>query len=191
MALYSQERKEAILKKLLPPQNMTVAEVAISRGISTKTLYHWRDKLRKEGQPVPGKTLTSDDWSAQAKLAVVIETASETEISKYSREKGLFTEQVQRWKKECLVGFQSSVTQTKMIKSQAKADKAEIKSLKRELRYKEKALAETAALLVLRKKLNALWRTTTRRVNASSRANYIGRIDQGSNRQWCKIRHGM
>jgi transposase-like protein len=159
MARYSQERKESILKKLLPPQNMTVAEVAISEGISTKTLYHWRDKLRKEGQPVPGKTLTSDDWSAQAKLAVVIETASmtETEISKYCREKGLFTEQVQRWKKECLVGFQSSVTQTKMIKSQAKADKAEIKSLKRELRYKEKALAETAALLVLRKKLNALW----------------------------------
>jgi len=159
MARYSQERKEAILKKLLPPQNMTVAEVAISEGISTKTLYHWRDKLRNEGQPVPGKTLTSDDWSAQAKLAVVIETASmtETEISKYCREKGLFTEQVQRWKKECLVGFQSSVTQTKMIKSQAKADKAEIKSLKRELQYKEKALAETAALLVLRKKLNALW----------------------------------
>jgi len=159
MARYSQERKEAILKKLLPPQNMTVAEVASSEGISTKTLYHWRDKLRKEGQPVPGKTLTSDDWSAQAKLAVVIETAplSETEISKYCRERGLFTEQVQRWKQECLVGFQSSVINTKMIKSQAKADKAEIKSLKRELRYKEKALAETAALLVLRKKLNALW----------------------------------
>jgi len=143
----------------LPPQNMTVAEVASIEGISTKTLYHWRDKLRKEGQPVPGKTLTSDDWSAQAKLAVVIETAplSETEISKYCRERGLFTEQVQRWKQECLVGFQSSVINTKMIKSQAKADKAEIKSLKRELRYKEKALAETAALLVLRKKLNALW----------------------------------
>lgn len=159
MARYSQERKEAILKKLLPPQNMTVAEVASIEGISTKTLYHWRDKLRKEGQPVPGKTLTSDDWSAQAKLAVVIETAplSETEISKYCRERGLFTEQVQRWKQECLVGFQSSVINTKMIKSQAKADKAEIKSLKRELRYKEKALAETAALLVLRKKLNALW----------------------------------
>lgn len=159
MARYSQERKEAILKKLLPPQSMTVAEVAHSESVSSKTLYHWRDKLRKEGLPVPGKTLTSDDWSAQSKLAVIIETApmSETEISQYCREKGLFREQVQQWKQECLVGFQSSVTQTKTIKSQAKADKAEIKSLKRELRYKEKALAETAALLVLRKKLNALW----------------------------------
>lgn len=159
MARYSQERKEAILKKLLPPQNMTVAELSRSEGISSKTLYHWRDNLRKEGQPVPGKTLTSDDWSAEAKLAVIIETApmSEAEISRYCRENGLFREQILEWKQDCLGGFQSSKSQAKEIKIQAKADKAEIKSLKRELRYKDKALAETAALLVLRKKLNALW----------------------------------
>ena len=156
MARYSQERKEAVLNKLLPPHNMTVTEVARSEGISYQTLYHWRDKVRKEGRP---KTLTSDDWSAEAKLAVIIETASmsETEVSQYCREKGLFREQVQQWKQECLGGFQTSESQAKAVKVQAKADKAEIKSLKRELRYKEKALAETAALLVLRKKLNALW----------------------------------
>ncbi|EPJ47488.1 MAG: hypothetical protein OFPII_12350 [Osedax symbiont Rs1] len=159
MARYSQERKESILKKLLPPLNMTVSEVAHSEGISSKTLYHWRDIIRKEGKPVPGKTLTSSDWSAEAKLAVIIETATmtETEISQYCREKGLFREQILEWKKDCLGGFQSSEFQTKTIKIQAKADKAEIKSLKHELRYKEKALAETAALLVLRKKLNILW----------------------------------
>ena len=159
MARYSQERKEAILKKLLPPQNMSVTEVARSEGISYQTLYHWRDKVRKEGRPVPGKTLTADDWSAEAKLAVIIETAamSETEVSQYCREKGLFREQVKLWKQECLGGFQSSESQAKAVKVQAKADKAEIKSLKRELKYKEKALAETAALLVLRKKLNAMW----------------------------------
>ena len=159
MTRYSQERKEAILKKLLPPQSMTVAEVAHREGISTKTLYNWRNILRKEGRPVPGKTLTSDDWSAEAKLAVIIETApmTETEVSRYCREKGLFREQVQQWRLDCLVGFTSSEVQAKTIKQQAKLDKAEIKSLHRELRYKEKALAETAALLVLRKKLNALW----------------------------------
>ena len=82
---------------------------------------------------------------------------SETEISQYCREKGLFREQILEWKRDCLGGFQSDESQAKTIKLQAKADKAEIKSLKRELQYKEKALAETAALLVLRKKLNALW----------------------------------
>ncbi|WP_351189824.1 transposase [Shewanella sp. TB4-MNA-CIBAN-0142] len=40
MARYSSERKEAVLKKLLPPHNMTVMEVARSEGIAYQTLYH-------------------------------------------------------------------------------------------------------------------------------------------------------
>ena len=51
MARYSPERKEAILKKLLPPHNLTVAEVAREEGIAVQTLYHWRDIARKEGRP--------------------------------------------------------------------------------------------------------------------------------------------
>ena len=123
MAQYSQERKAAILKKLLPPHNMTVAEVAEIEGISSKTLYHWRDKARKEGRIVPGKKVTTDGRSAEAKLTVIIETASmtETEISQYCREKGLFREQIQQWKQNCLGGFQSSESQAKAIKAQAKA----------------------------------------------------------------------
>ena len=159
MARYSVERKAAILKKLLPPYNMTVAEVDREEGISAQTLYSWRDKAKREGQPVPGNKSTPDSWSDAAKFAVVVETASlsESELSEYCRGKGLFPEQVKRWKQECLQGFQNSEEQNKAIRQQSKTDKAEIKSLKRELRQKEKALAETAALLVLRKKLNALW----------------------------------
>lgn len=71
--------------------------------------------------------------------------------------KDLYPEQVQRWKSECLQGFQTSEAQGSAVKHQAKKDKVEIKLLKKDLRFKEKALAETVALLVLRKKLNALW----------------------------------
>ena len=159
MSRYSQEHKDDILKLLLPPHNKTIVEVATLKNISTKTLYRWRDLARKSGQPVPGKTTTTEDWSAETKLAVIIETAtlSESELSQYCREKGLFTEQVKRWKQDFLNGFLNKKEQQKDLLQQAKADKAEIKSLKQDLRYKEKALAETAALLVLRKKLNALW----------------------------------
>ena len=93
------------------------------------------------------------------KFSVVVETASlsEAELSQYCRERGLFPEQIYMWKAECMQGFQSSKAQQKVERKQAQTDKQEIKQLKRELRRKEKALAETAALLVLRKKLNALW----------------------------------
>ena len=93
---YSTERKEAILKKLLPPISQTVAEVARAEGLSVNTLYNWRDKARQSGLPVPGKTPTSNDWSADTKLATVVETMalSESELSQYCREKGLYIDQI-------------------------------------------------------------------------------------------------
>lgn len=159
MARYSPERKEAVLAKLLPPYNLSVAELAQQEGISPATLYNWRKQAKLEGRPVPGNTHTSEQWSAEAKLATVIETAalSETELSEYCRKKGLYPEQVRRWKAESLQGFQRSEEQEKALRKQARSDKKQIKQLQRELRHKEKALAETAALLVLRKKLDALW----------------------------------
>lgn len=159
MARYSSERRDAILKKLLSPQSLSVAEVARQENISAKTLYHWRDQARKLGLPVPGKTPSTEDWSAETKLAVIVETAalSEAELSQYCREKGLYPEQLQRWRTDCLTGFKSSKTQDQEARKQARIDRAEIKSLKKDLRIKEKALAEAAALLILRKKLKAFW----------------------------------
>lgn len=159
MARYSTERKESILKKLLPPNNMTVAAVAKVEGVSEQTLYNWRSEIKQKGQPVPGNKSTPEQWSAEAKLAVVIQTGalSESELSQYCRKNGLFVEQVKGWKEECLRGFQLSAGQKKEAKQQSRNDKHEIQALKKELRRKEKALAEAAALLVLRKKLNALW----------------------------------
>lgn len=159
MARYSQERKEAILKKLLPPHSRSVAEVAKEEGISDVTLYYWRKQLRGSGAVVPNSNTSSKQWSAQTKLAIVAETFSmtENELSQYCRQKGLYPEEVQQWRSECMHGFMSSKEREAEAKRQAKEDKHEIKALKKELRYKEKALAETAALLVLRKKLRAFY----------------------------------
>ena len=159
MPSYSEERKQQILNKLLPPSNMTVAEVARNEGIGLQTLYNWRDKAKQQGRPVPGSKPTSEHWSAEAKFATVLETGSlnEAELSEYCRAKGLYVEQVKAWKADALRGFMSSREQELEAKRQRQADHKEIKQLKSELRRKEKALAETAALLVLRKKLNALW----------------------------------
>jgi len=160
VARFSEERKEAVLSRLLPPHNMTVADVAKMEGISEATLYNWRKQARVKGRAVPGpKPNNTDQWPAEAKLAAVMETAamSETQLSEYCRQKGLFTEQIKAWKETLLTAFDSSDQQDKALKQQTKADRQRIKKLETELRRKEKALAETAALLVLRKKLDALW----------------------------------
>ena len=85
MARYSSERKAALLKKLLPPINMSVAELARQENISEVTLYNWRKHAKDGGSPVPGDNKLTDEWPAEAKFAVVLETAalSEIELSEY------------------------------------------------------------------------------------------------------------
>lgn len=159
MKRYSPERKEALLKKLAPPYNLSVSELSEREGISQAALYNWRKQARLKGAPMPGPNKTSEDWSSEAKFAVVVETASlsEAELSQYCREKGLYPEQVQSWKQDCLDGFSSSPERKREELKQAQKDRKRMRQLEKELRRKEKALAEAAALLVLRKKLNAFY----------------------------------
>jgi len=82
---------------------------------------------------------------------------SEIELSEYCRSKGLYPEQIKVWKLSCIKGNMTNNEQKKEIEADARADKKRIRQLERELRRKDKALAETAAILVLRKKLSALW----------------------------------
>ncbi|MCU7879298.1 MAG: helix-turn-helix domain-containing protein [Candidatus Thiodiazotropha sp. (ex Lucinoma aequizonata)] len=46
---YPKERKEAVLKKMLPPNNKTIPEIAKEEGICEGTLYNWRKAARAEG----------------------------------------------------------------------------------------------------------------------------------------------
>jgi len=71
MPRYSEERKAAVLKKLLPPHNRSVVSVAAEEGISDVTLCSWLKQCRQQGMPVPGNRNTGEDWSPEAKLAVV------------------------------------------------------------------------------------------------------------------------
>ena len=82
---------------------------------------------------------------------------SELELGEYCRKKGIYTHDIQVWKDEIIQNLSGRKAGHLEDKKQAKKDKDRIKSLEKELRRKDKALAETAALLVLRKKLQAFY----------------------------------
>lgn len=100
---YANERREAILKKLLPPHYRTVAEVAQEEGISSATLYNWRKTARQAGRLLPVQSDDLEGWSSCDKFHAVLETAalSEAERAEYCRQRGLYPEQVQRWRVSC------------------------------------------------------------------------------------------
>lgn len=156
---YSKEFKETIIKKMMSPHPVSVLQLGRETGVSDVTLYKWRKEYQNRGVAVPSNKKKSEDWTAEDKLAVVIETASlnEIQLSEYCRNKGLYREQIDQWKIAALSGYQNSTQMKRSQNQHRREDKQIIKKLERELNRKEKALAETAALLVLSKKWEAIW----------------------------------
>jgi transposase-like protein len=152
-------RKEAILNKMMSPYPPTIVVLSKQEGISEATLYNWRKQLRQEGRPVPEHDRTSENWSAQTKFAVVVETAAmtETELAEYCRGKGLYPEQVKAWRDTAIASQDESQQATAASQQQGRDYRKQIKRLETDLARKEKALAEAAALLILQKKMRALW----------------------------------
>lgn len=159
---YPKERKEAILKKMLPPNNKTIKALAEEEGISQATLYSWRNAARAKGRLMPDGDTSLAGWNAADKFAAVLETAAlnEAELSAYCRERGLYPEQLRQWRTACEQANDWDKTQNQRLKEARKADPKRLTELERELQRKEKALAEAAALLVLRKKAEAIWGDT-------------------------------
>jgi transposase-like protein len=156
---YPAERKEALQRRMMPPENKKVSELARETGITEQTLYTWRRQLNGQGIAVPGNGKNSEQWSSEDKFAVVLESAamSVAELAEYCRRKGLYAEQIAAWRKNCSGANANVVQAVKGQREQSKGDQKRIRVLEKELNRKEKALAEVAALLVLRKKAQAIW----------------------------------
>jgi transposase-like protein len=154
---YPRERKEAILKKRLPPNNRSIKDLAQEDGLSEATLYPWRKAARAAGRLLPDGDTTPAGWSSADKFAAVVETVAlnEAQLSTYCRERGLYPEQIRQWRAACEQANDWERTQSLRTKEARRAGERRIQALEQELR--EKALAETAALLVLRKKARAIW----------------------------------
>lgn len=156
---YSPERKEAVLRKMMPPHNRTIKKLAREEGISEATLFNWRKQAREKGLLMPDGDSGPEGWTARDKFAAVLESAAlnETDLAEYCRKKGIYPEQLSQWRRACESANDWDQENNRRLKSEKKADRQHIRKLERELRRKEKALAETAALLVLQKKAQAIW----------------------------------
>lgn len=158
MARYSSEFKEQIVRKMMPPSSQSVAQISRETNISSPTLYAWRNQYRSQGYVVPATHKDPEGWDWKAKAAAVIATQpmNEAEKSAYCRENGIYPEQLEAWEASFEVADSSHRT---VSKTEDAATRKKLKQLERELRRKDKALAEAAALLVLSKKAQAIWGT--------------------------------
>lgn len=160
MTHYSDELKASIIARMLPPQSANVSALAKETGIPKDTLYCWRLKALGRGGAGPDRPRQGGGFSSEEKFAILLETASfnELELGEYCRRKGLYPEQIANWKKAFIQGL--APTASKLEREQLHLQARTIKQLQSELHRKDRALAEAAALLVLEKKIQALWGDT-------------------------------
>lgn len=158
MPIYSQDLKEQMVRKMMPPGHQSVANISRETGICAPTLYAWKKEFRTRGFVVPSKSTQPDRWDSKTKLAALIQTTlmNEAERSTYCREHGLYVEQLDAWKQ----AFESSdVSAGSVDRAELMRERKKSAQLTKELQRKEKALAEAAALLILSKKAQAIWGT--------------------------------
>ena len=156
---YSTERKQAVLKKMLPPNNMALRQLSREEGISEATLHKWRTAARGKGRLLPDADTGPGGWSSQDKFAAVVETVAmnTADLAEYCRQRGLFAEQISAWRTACEQANDWDHASSARMNRATRDEKKRNKVLERELARKEKALAEAAALLILRKKADAIW----------------------------------
>lgn len=171
---YPEPFKTEMIRKMMPPFSVAANRLARETGVSQATLSRWyREAGKLAAMETDENSKPSSEWTAAEKLAAVVESAplKGEHLGSYLRRKGLHRADLDRWRRQMLGGLE---TQPKRSSGSRNApEKRKIRSLERELKRKDAALAETAALLVLSKKVNALWgdedgATTRKREKKSS-----------------------
>ncbi len=156
---------QAIEKVLNRPHGTTLNEIVEVLGVSRSALGKWVSDARKDtlaednllGSQAMKKEKRPQDRSPEERLEIVMACASlnEEEESEYCRKQGVYPHHVDQWRLDFASGSSSSAKAH--ARQEIKTLKDENRALKKELRRKDKALAETAALLVLQKKVRAIW----------------------------------
>ena len=162
--------KNAMIQKMTGPGAISASALSKQVDVPQVTLSKW---LRMAGVgssynfPNDTRDYTNmakinnfrrpNDWSAEEKLQVIVEAAAldDEQIGEFLRKKGLHQTHLEQWRLQILDGLQNGFS--KKSAQQKKADAKRIRALEKEINRKDKALAETAALLVLKKKVQEIW----------------------------------
>lgn len=155
---YSAKFREKMVQKMTGPRAVSATALSEEAGVSQATLSRWlRDA--KVSPMVKRKKTSRRRWSAEEKVRLVMEAAAvgeEEELGAFLRREGLHEADLERLREE----VQDAATLGLRAKSRRRGlspEEKELRALRKELARKEKALAEAAALLVLRGKVQAFF----------------------------------
>ncbi len=154
---YTEGFKARMIERMVGAENISATALAHEVGVPQPTLSRWlreRPARRFAAMQDKSKRPGGKKWTAEQKLRIVLKATdlSDEELGAFLRREGLHEAQLKEWTEAA----------TRALSSKAKSKKKSpevkrIRELEKELRRKEKALAETAALLALKKQVQEIW----------------------------------
>ena len=163
MKEYTEAFKATMIRKMTGPRARTAADLAKEVGVHQTTLSRWLRQAgivvgmsdpKRDPRPQATPPKRTQDWTPAEKLQVVAEAAdlAEGEVGAFLRRKGLHRAQLEEWRKLTEAALEGDTPKRGRKKRGPTPEQKRIRQLEQQLRRKEKALAEAAALLVLKKK---------------------------------------
>lgn len=162
---YTQMFKEKMICRMSGPDAISAGALSREVNVAQSTLSGWLRNAGKDPTDIESISMSTDkknkrphDWTAKEKLNAVIESGrlDDEKLGAFLRENGLHETHLEQWRIQMLEGLNGR--QSMSSKNRAKtSDTKKIQYLERELKRKESALAEAAALLILKKKVQQIW----------------------------------
>jgi transposase-like protein len=151
---YSTVFKTRMLRRLIGPSAVSANALAREVGVGQTMLSRW---LRESRTVEPMSSSKKKRWTGAEKLRVLLEARglNETDLGALLRREGLHESDLTAWQAAAEAAL--SPSRRAVSSPEAQRDQRRIHALERELRRKDAALAETAALLVLKKKVQEIW----------------------------------
>ncbi len=165
---YSEKFKLRMIQRLTSPNAPSATLLSREVGVPQPTLSLWLRRARRlpamtskpHEDTNPSEPTRSKSWSAEQKYHLVVEAATiaDADLGEFLRKRGLHLAQLEEWRRVAAEAAKAALTPgRKSSRGQSKIDSRRIRELERELLRKDKALAEMAALIALKKKLELLW----------------------------------
>jgi transposase len=162
---YTQGFKSNLVRKMACPNGISASALSREVGIPQQSLSRWlRDAnvVDESGNSSiseePWRTMSSkrpQDMPAEEKLKIVIEAekVAEDQLGAFLRRNGIHEAQLREWRAMMLSGLNKPARPS----SKTSGETRRIHELEKELLRKDKALAEAAAILILKKKVQSIW----------------------------------
>lgn len=137
--------KQKMLARMTGTDAVSARQLASETGLRQQTLSRWRQEA--SSLPVMAAKRSRRDWSIEDKIRILAQASTLTgaELMGCLQREGVLRAEYEQWRLALSEEGRAPLATTKRMRA-----------LERELARKEKALAEAAALLVLKKKVQAL-----------------------------------